>query len=65
MQRKVIRKRIISPNGNVIAETRSEVITSDTETQSVHQSIRIEVSSDENHTYYHCSSASSSTTANP
>lgn len=65
MQRKVVNKRIVSPDGKVIAEVRSEVITSDTESQSAHQSIRIEISSDGKGTYYNCASASSRTTANP
>lgn len=46
MQRKIITKRIVSPQDNVIAEVMSEVMTSDDENGSVQQSIDGQVSSD-------------------
>jgi hypothetical protein len=64
MQRKVVSKRVVSSDGKVIAETYSEVITSDSSSQSVHQSIRIEVSSDGKSSCYSHSSGSAGTTEN-
>ncbi len=45
MQRKIITKRIVSPDGKVIAEVTSEVSTSDDSASYSEQSINVQVSS--------------------
>lgn len=55
----VVIKRIVSPDGKIVAETKSIVVTSDNNQSEISQSVSVNVSSGTNSSTYISSSSSS------